>query len=143
MNLKSYAGGDDDMDSFDVYWDINHNRKISIVIEQLMSFNKVIGSQLVKDKYVSPLSYGLVIDIECILKEIDDLKNTDKIVFVWHTLDIGNMLSNNLPLFRKIVRKYSHTRIDVEKSRKSWRTISIVGKDAYNAHLDLKKLLKR
>ena len=119
-------------------------RNYPIGIENIMSFNKVIGSQIVKDiDYVSPLSYGLVIDIDCILKEIESLTKSNEIVFVWHTLDIGNMLSNNLPLFRKIVRKYSHTRIDIEKARKSWRTISIVGKDAYNAYLELMKLLKR
>ena len=111
-----------------------------------MSFNAVVGSQLARNKvsnvvtYVSPVSYGLVLDVNSIWESIENMKS---IVVLRHTLDIGNMLSNKLRLFHKLEKKYAKVQIDIEKNRKSWRKIELRGPRAYSAYLELMKLLVR
>ncbi len=110
-----------------------------------MNFDKTIQKPHVtkekKEKIYSPINYGLDINLEKLKKDIQDIQHFTEINFLMHNLEVKDMLSSkNIHMFKNITKKYKNTKIIIEKTRNTWRKITVNGEDAYLVYQELKKI---
>jgi hypothetical protein len=85
--------------------------------------------------------YGLDVDIDILIANFQEIRKSNCIQFYTDNNKIGNMLnSQNIGLFRKITGGYEN-QIDISKSRRRNRKITVTGDNSYEIYLMLKELL--